>query len=222
MMATFPTAYVIPWGAGQRSDAAANSLVQYCLTNGIQVQRMASDFTWNGTTFQAGSYVVSMSQALRGLAWNVFDPGVDLSNTQTTVLYSPPGAWSHGLLWGADTVKIPRGDASFTPQTNVVFAPNQLVGGVRDGVAAPSDWYAVTLKGATEDKAVVGLLKSGIDGAMATQAFTSTTGGAMPAGTLIFPADKATAAALDAAGKSARHVVRAQRGHRRAGDHGAS
>ena len=83
MMATFPTAYVIPWGAGQRSDAAANGLVQYCLTNGIQVQRMTSDFAWNGTTFQAGSYVVSMSQALRGLAWNVFDPGVDIRTARS-------------------------------------------------------------------------------------------------------------------------------------------
>ena len=37
-MIQYPKAYVIPFGAGQRSDAEANRLVQWLLVNGIQVQ----------------------------------------------------------------------------------------------------------------------------------------------------------------------------------------
>ena len=199
-MVQFPKAYVIPWGTGQRSDAEANRIAQWCLDNSIQVQRTTADITWNGHTFQAGSYVVSMSQALRGLAWNAFAAGTDIES-KISILYASPAAWSHGLLWGADTVEIPRGDASFTPATNLIQATSSLAGGVRDGADAPADFYSVTLKGLAEDKAVMGLLASGVNGYIAEAAFTSTTGGASPAGTLIFPADSKTAAALDAAGK---------------------
>ena len=150
-----------------------------------------------------------MSQALRGLAWNALDPGVDLSNTIITILYAPPGAWSHGLLWGADTVKIPRDDTTFTPATTMVMSPNTLVGGVRDGVSAPSSWYSVALKGATEDEAITTLLRNGVHGEMALAPFTSTTGGAMPAGTLIFPADPTTASRARRRRQVGRHVVRA-------------
>ena len=200
-MPTYPKAYVIPWGQGQRSDAAANRLAQWCLDNGIQVQRMASDFTRGSQTFQAGSYVVSMSQALRGLAWNALSAGTDIE-TRITDLYASPAAWSHGLLWGADTVEIPLDDATFAPSTNLIFDTNSLVGGVRGGVDAPAGFYSVTLKGVNEDKAVLALLRSGVSGLIAEAPFTSTTGGATPAGSLIFPADGTTAAALDAAGKA--------------------
>jgi hypothetical protein len=200
-MPTYPKAYVIPWGQGQRSDAAANRLAQWCLDNGIQVQRMASDFTWGSQTFQAGSYVVSMSQALRGLAWNALSAGTDIE-TRITDLYASPAAWSHGLLWGADTLEIPLDDATFAPSTNLIFDTNSLVGGVRGGVDAPAGFYSVTLKGVNEDKAVLALLRSGVSGLIAEAPFTSTTGGATPAGSLIFPADSTTAAALDAAGKA--------------------
>ena len=201
-MATYPEAYVIPFGAGQRSDAEANRLAQWCLDNGIQVQRMNADFSWNGQTFQAGSYVVSMSQGLRGLAWNALSAGTDIE-TRITTLYASPAAWSHGLLWGADTFEIPRDDATFTPSTSLIFETNSLTGGVRGGVDAPADFYSVTLKGLTEDKAVLALLRSGVRGLLAEEPFTSTTGGATPAGSLIFPADSKTAAALDAAGQEA-------------------
>jgi len=200
-MPTYPKAYVIPWGQGQRSDAAANRLAQWCLDNGIQVQRMASDFTRGSQTFQAGSYVVSMSQALRGLAWNALSAGTDIE-TRITDLYASPAAWSHGLLWGADTLEIPLDDATFAPSTNLIFDTNSLVGGVHGGVDAPAGFYSVTLKGVNEDKAVLALLRSGVSGLIAEAPFTSTTGGATPAGSLIFPADSKTAAALDAAGKA--------------------
>ena len=175
-MAQFPKAYVVPWGNGQRSDAEANRIAQWCLDNGIQVQRMTSDFTWSGHAFQAGSYVVSMSQALRGLAWNAFAAGTDIES-KISILYASPAAWSHGLLWGADTFEVPRDDASFSPSAELIQATNSLAGGVRGGVDAQSDFYSVTLKGVPEDKAVLGLLADGVNGYIAEEPFTSTTGG---------------------------------------------
>jgi hypothetical protein len=200
-MIQYPTAYIIPFGAGQRSDAEANRLVDWLLKNGVQVERAQKAFTWNGTMFEAGSYVVSMSQALRAIAWNALAAGTDIESG-ISILYASPAAWSHGLLWGADTVEVPRGDATFKPMTKPISAPNTLVGGVRGGLSAPAAFYSVTLKGVREDQAILGVLKSGVAAEMAEAPFTSTTGGAMPAGTLIFPADKSTAAALDAAGKA--------------------
>jgi hypothetical protein len=195
----YPTAYIIPWDALQRSDSEANNLVVWLLRNNIQVTKATSDFTWNGNTYQAGSYVVWMNQAFRGIAWNALSAGIDISGTKITTLYASPGAWSHGLCWGADVVEIPRGDATFTPTTAVVASPSTLVGGVRDGVGASSDWYSVALKGVHEYPAIRSLLKSGVKAQMAETSFVSTTGGTMPAGTLIFPASAKTA--LDAAGQ---------------------
>ena len=201
-MVTYPEAYIIPFGAGQRSDAEANRLVEWLRRNGIQVDYAKKDFTWNGTSYQAGSYVVSMNQALRGLAWNALAAGTD-PGIRITRLYSPPGAWSHGLLWGADTVEVPRNDTSFAPLTKRVMMPNSLVGGIRGGVGAPADFYSVALKGVHQDQALLDVLRSGVKGELAEAPFASTTGGQMPAGTLIFPADSATARKLDAAGKAA-------------------
>ncbi len=194
-MIPYPTAYIIPFGAHQRSDAEANRLVTWLLHNGIQVQVARRDFTWNGTRYQAGSYVVSMSQALRGLAWNALAAGTDIEG-KISILYASPAAWSHGLLWGADTVEVPRGDRTFRPMSMFAFAPNRLTGGIVGGLKAKASWYAVTLKGVHEDQAILGVLRKGIQGGMAETSFTSTTGGQMPAGSLIFPANAKTAATL--------------------------
>jgi hypothetical protein len=191
---------VIPFVGGsssiaQRSDAEANRMAQWLLDNGIRVHRLSTDFTWNGQTFPANSYVVWMNQALRGIALTALSAGQDVSE-RITQLYAPPGAWSHGLLWGADVVEIPRGDASFTPATTgPIPGVNPLQGGLRSGAA---DWYAVTLQGTAEVRAVLDLLRDGVDGEVSEVAFTSATGAQMPAGSLIF--DAAHAAALQAAG----------------------
>ncbi len=157
-MANYPEAFVIPFGKGQRSDAEANRLVQWLLDNGILVDRAKSDFRWNGTTYEEGSYVVSMNQALRGLAWDALAAGTDIEG-RISILYASPAAWSHGLMWGADTVQVPRGDPTFRPKTKPVSRLNGLVGGVRGGVRAHADWYAVTLKGVHEDQAILALLR---------------------------------------------------------------
>ena len=47
-----------------------------------------------------------MAQPRRGLADTALSIGVDIS-PRIQRLYAPPAAWSHGYLWGADTVTIP-------------------------------------------------------------------------------------------------------------------
>jgi Zinc carboxypeptidase len=203
-MVEYPKAFVLPFigrsvDETQRSDAQANRLVQWLLNNGIEVHRTEQAVTWNGKTFPQGSYVVFMDQALRGLAYTALAVGQDISE-RISQLYAPPGAWSHGSLWGADVVEIPAGDTSFNPTTVPATQVNSLLGGVRDG---PADWYAVTIRGTAELRAVLDLLRSGIDGELAEAGFSSASAGAMPAGSLIFPNDPATVGALAAAGNAA-------------------
>ena len=209
-MVEYPKAFVIPFVGGtadqvsphrgaQRSDAEANRLAEWLLHNGVQVGRTQADVVWAGTTFPAGSYVVSMRQAFRGFAYTALTAGQDISE-RISQLYAPPGAWSHGSLWGADVVEIPAADASFNPATTPVVDVNELQGGVRSG---PADWYALTVKGTAELRTVLDVLRSGVDGEVAEAAFTSVSAGSMPAGSVIFPDDAATVVALEAAGKAA-------------------
>jgi hypothetical protein len=128
-MQDYPQAYVIPFGAGQRSDAEANRLVEWLLFNDVEVDRLQRDYG----SFEAGSYVVWMTQPRRGLADTALGIGVDIS-PRIQRLYAPPAAWSHGYLWGADTVTIPDG-ARFAPRTAAIHRPNRLHGGVEPGAA---------------------------------------------------------------------------------------
>jgi hypothetical protein len=205
-MVPYPKAFVIPFrGDGQRSDAEANRLTQWLLDNDITVERTNKDFSWRppGSSakvfLEEKSYVVWMDQALRGLALTALDPGQDISD-RITQLYAPPGAWSHGQLWGADTLEISAADSGFHPPTTPTTSTNPLSGGP---VAGPADWYSVTLHGVTEVRAILQLLRDGVDGEVAETSFHSFSGGTMPAGSLIFPNDSATVAALNAAGDAA-------------------
>ena len=197
-MVPYPQAFVIPFdGGGQRSDFEANRVVQWLLDNGIQVERADSPFEWNSTMYPAGTYVVWMDQALRGLAYTTLSAGQDISE-RITQLYAPPGAWSHGLLWGADVFEVPA-DSPFAPSTlEIITEPNTLTGGVVDGEA---DSYAITLRGVGEVRAILDLLREDVDGEVAEESFASESAGQMPAGSLLFDADDL--AALDAAGIAA-------------------
>ena len=196
-MRDYPTAYVIPLGVGQRSDPEANRLVRWLLTNGIEVARLDKATAFDGQTFAAGSYVVRMDQAHRGLAETALGIGDDVSSRIST-LYAPPGAWSHGYLWGASVVTIPLG-ASFDPKTHPVTEPQPLGGGL---VAGAADRYALKVDSPTAVRTLNGLVANGVSAELALGSFSSG-GGSFPAGTVVFPADAATTAALDAAGKAA-------------------
>jgi hypothetical protein len=195
-MHEYGSAYVIPMGDAQRSEPEANRLVEWLLRNGIDVHELKQAYTFDGTTFAKGSYVVWLAQARRGLADTALSIGVDISD-DISILYAPPASWSHGYLWGADTLAIPR-DAAFAPHTNRVLKAGHLTGGVEPGTA---DHYALVLDSATAVRSLNQLIDGGLTARIAMEPFDSATGGSMPAGSVIFDADPSTKTALARAGR---------------------
>ncbi|HEX6685321.1 MAG TPA: M14 family zinc carboxypeptidase [Candidatus Limnocylindrales bacterium] len=196
-MHEYPTAFVIPMGTGQRSEVEANRLVDWLLTNGVVVEEAKQAFTFAGRQYEAGSYVIPMAQARRGLVDTALGIGVDISD-DIGQLYAPPAAWSHGFLWGADVVLIPRG-AQFAPQTNRVNRSSHLTGGVEPGVASG---YALVVDSPTAVRTLNQLVGQGVPAQLATSSFGSATGGVLPAGSVLFPADAQTKVKLAAAGRA--------------------
>jgi hypothetical protein len=97
---TFPRSYVIPAGEGQHSETAAARLVDLIVDSDGRVWRAKSDFTANGKSYKAGSYVIDLHQPKRGLVNSLLEPGADITD-RVDDLYAGPGAWSQGLTWGA-------------------------------------------------------------------------------------------------------------------------
>ena len=195
-MKDFPKAYVVPVGNGQRSNAEAKRLVDWLLRNGIEVDTLRFNTSFNGKSFDKGSYVVWMDQAHRGLADTALHPGLDVSS-RISILYAPPAAWSHGYLWGADTVEIPDGGA-FAPVTTPINKTTTPDGGVEAGRA---EAYALEIDSPTAVRTLNALIDGGLTAKMANAAFPAKTGGTLPAGTVLFGADSATRAQLATAGR---------------------
>jgi Zinc carboxypeptidase len=191
-MTDYPRAHVIPVGRGQRSDAEAKRLVDFLLDNDIEVSRLRRDYR----SFEEGSYVVWMDQALRGLGNTMLSVGDDISD-RVSQLYAPPGAWSNGFLWGADVVTIPR-DQAFSPSTNPIRRTERVRGGVRPGEGVA---YALANDSVAAVKTINNLVGSGVAAQLATESFKARSGETLPAGTVIFPLHEK--AALRAAGRSA-------------------
>jgi len=184
-MQNYPKAYVIPFGNGQRSDAEANRLIDWALFNDIEVDRLEKDYRYGSQTFEKGSYVIWMAQPRRGLADTALSIGVDIS-PRIQRLYAPPAAWSHGYLWGADTVTIPDG-AKFRPKTDEVRRPNRLRGGVESGFGTPKA-YTLDLDSPTAVRALNAALADGVTASLAP-------------GMALFGTDTATKTALENAGE---------------------
>lgn len=193
-MHDYPQAYVIPVGDGQRSDVEARRLAGWLVGNGIRVDRLESGYQYGSTRFERSSYVVFMDQAFRGLADTALGAGVDVSS-RISILYAPPGAWSHGYLWGADVVTIPD-SATFDPDTVRSRTIRTPPGGV-DGWRGASA-FALAIDSATAVRTLNGLLGSGLTAELATASFTNALGKQMPVGTVLFPASARTA--LEVAG----------------------
>jgi hypothetical protein len=196
-MKEFPKAYVIPLGAGQRSDAEANRLVDWLLRNGIEVHELKQDASLGARTFERGSYVVWMDQAHRGLADTALNIGLDVSD-RISILYAPPAAWSHGYLWGADVAEIPDG-AAFAPLSNEIRKPSRLPGGVEAGTA---DAYALELDSPTAVRVLNTVVGNGLTAELALEPFETARGDTLPAGTVLFAADPATRVILGEAGRA--------------------
>ncbi len=146
--ADFPRAYVIPLGAGQRSDSDAQTLVQQLLVNGIRVERLTAPARLDGNDYPAGSFYVDMHQPLRGLANVLLANGTDISD-RVPDMYDI-SAWSLSLLWGAQVVRVGEttDPAPTTAVESVTEAP--LTGFVSTGSGTLSfeprgvaDWQAV-------------------------------------------------------------------------------
>nr|WP_240956240.1 M14 family metallopeptidase [Micromonospora sp. HNM0581] len=103
---SFPRAYVVPAGPGQRSDTAAARLVQFLLDNDVAVHQASRPFTLAGVRYERGSYVVDMRQSKRGLASALLDVGRDVTGDFPTMY--DISAWSHGQLWGATVRSVTR------------------------------------------------------------------------------------------------------------------
>jgi len=196
-MEEFPTAYIVPMGDTQRSEPEANRLVDWLLVNGILVDQLKQAYTWEGTTYPAGSYVVPMTQALRGLADTALALGADISE-DISVLYAPPAAWSHGYLWGADVVRIER-DAPFAPTTNRILKASHLLGGVEAGTARA---YALTIDSPTAVRTLNALTDAGVTARLTTEPSASASGRVLPTGTVLFAADPATKVRLASIGRA--------------------
>jgi hypothetical protein len=199
-MHDYPKAFLIPLGNGQRSDAEANRLVEWLLLNGVEVEELDEDTRFNGQRYEEGSYVVWIDQARRGLIDTALDIGVDISS-RAEILYAPPGAWSHGYLWGADVVTIGDG-ARFSPDTDRIRRPNRLDGGIASSRRDDDDdrrsrsrgsvaGYLLELDSPTAVRSANSLIEDGVGARLVTSPFTTRTGGAAPAGSIIFAASAA-------------------------------
>jgi zinc carboxypeptidase len=187
-MHDYPQAYVIPVGAGQRSDAEANRLVEWLLFNDIEVDVLQKDYRLNGQTFEKGSYVVWIAQPRRGLLDTALSIGTDLS-ARISILYAPPAAWSHGYLWGADVVTVEDGE-TFRPNTNGIDRPTKLKGGLESDKQAGG--YVLEIDSPTAVRALNELVGAGVEASIALESFS---GGA--AGTVVFGTGKSNEKVLD-------------------------
>jgi hypothetical protein len=196
-MEEFPTAYIVPMGSDQRSEPEANRLVDWLLANGILVEEMKQAYTWDGATYPTGSYVVYMDQAHRGLADTALGLGADISQ-DISILYAPPAAWSHGYLWGADVVRVPR-EAAFNPSTNRILKASHLLGGVEPG---PTSAYALEIDSPTAVRTLNALMAEGTTAELALAPSTAASGAVLPTGSAIFAADPATKVRLASIGRA--------------------
>ncbi|NMO51895.1 peptidase M28 [Actinoplanes sp. TBRC 11911] len=150
--ASFPRAYVIPGGSGQRSAPAAARLVDHLIANDVRVTKARHDFTLNGRRYPAGSYLVDMHQPKRGLANALLEAGRDIS-ALVPQMYDISG-WSHRLLWGA-SVDISRNAAPRVATTPVVIAGPT-------GSVPPGRDLLLTMRDPADVRAVNALLSMGV------------------------------------------------------------
>ena len=166
---SYPRAYVIPVGEGQRSAPAAARLVDFLVANDIEVTRLEQDRLLAGRSYPAGSYVVDMHQAKRGMANTILGRGTDISD-RVDAMYDISG-WSHALLWGADVDTVPDGD------------PLRISGGLVEGadptgsLADSGSGWLVPMEDPADVQAASLLLEQGVPVEL------------LPDGALLVPAD---------------------------------
>ncbi|MGG4480837.1 S-layer homology domain-containing protein [Paenibacillus illinoisensis] len=80
----FPEYYVLPIDKSiQKNALETYRMIGYLLRNGVQVERSTEAVTVDEKTYPAGSFVVNMHQALRGMANLVLHDGIDVSDFES-------------------------------------------------------------------------------------------------------------------------------------------
>ncbi|WP_202613565.1 M14 family zinc carboxypeptidase [Ornithinimicrobium cerasi] len=150
----YPRAYVVPVGAGQRSAPAAARLVDHLVANGVEVTRLTRPASIAGQTYPAGSYLVDLHQARRGMANTILGAGTDISE-RVEAMYDIAG-WSHGLLWGADVVTVPEG-------VRLSVVGQEVDAAAASGsLALSSAGWRLELEDPADVRALVDLLSAGV------------------------------------------------------------
>jgi hypothetical protein len=183
----FPAAYVIPAGQPfQQSSHQAARLVDFLLFNDVEVEQASQSFTYDGTNYPKGTYIVWMDQPKRGLANMVLESGPDLSDIVGLTFYSPPAVWSHPLLWGTSRAVV---EEDLTVKTSTVNNAGKPSGSV-SGRGAKAYAYEPTSIAAYQ--VTNALIDRGVAVQRASAAFEDN-GFSFEPGTFIVPADKSLA-----------------------------
>jgi hypothetical protein len=152
----YPEAYVIPIGGDQRSDAAAARVAQFLIDNDVEVLRAWRPFQLGGERYGAGSYVVDMGQAKRGLANTILDTGRDVTENFPTMY--DISAWSLGDLWGASVDRFE--DASIDGRSLRPAGSAAPTGSVPPG---RRPFLGLEIDSVADIQAVNALLERGVD-----------------------------------------------------------
>ncbi|MCG7378701.1 S-layer homology domain-containing protein [Paenibacillus sp. ACRSA] len=80
----FPEYYVLPIDKSVQKNALETyRMIEYLLRNGVQIERSTEAITVDDKTYPAGSFVINMHQALRGMANLVLYDGIDVSDFES-------------------------------------------------------------------------------------------------------------------------------------------
>ncbi|WP_251035248.1 S-layer homology domain-containing protein [Paenibacillus polymyxa] len=119
----FPEYYVLPTDKSVQKNALESyRMIEYLLRNGVQVERSTEAVTVDQKTYPAGSFVINMHQALRGMANLVLYDGINVSDFEALtgeIIQDFPD------LRGFDSYAIrePRAFASKTSPVTAVSVP---------------------------------------------------------------------------------------------------
>ncbi|MBR0600337.1 M14 family zinc carboxypeptidase [Sinanaerobacter chloroacetimidivorans] len=174
----FPEAYVIPMTQTQQKDTLeAANMIRHLLDNKVVVKMAEKEFTADGVTYPAGTYVVPMKQGLRGLVNTMLWKGEDVSEL-ASAMYDI-SAYSFPQLCGFDAVAVEKG---FDADLTAVSAAPVLKGTFTKGTETN---YVMPVENNQAYKAANALVKDGY-----AVYRTGETVGAYAPGTFVIPNKK--------------------------------
>lgn len=102
---TFPWGYIVPVdGTLQRDTLQALKFVNHARSYGVEVHKATEPFSYEGTIYPAGTYVLRTRQPLRSLLNNMLWDGEDVKAKYGVSSMYDISAWSLPESWGFDCV----------------------------------------------------------------------------------------------------------------------